>query len=631
MHFSSRHRYKKTCIKWVERAEMDIIMKKKNKLTETTKRLLVFLLAVSFSLTAACNFLESNQIQKSQSNGNQPQQEKDEAKTAVQQAFSDYLEQVFQAEIVSSTLNMHYTLAHPENYGITEYQITYGQATSEQTVEASAILENWKYNLKNFEKEELTIPQQMTYDIMMDFIEEEVSAEKYNYYQEPLKPTTGIQSQLPVLLAEYTFYDEQDVKDYLELLGCTPDYFSGIVNFEKKKAQKGLFMSEFAAEDVITQCRNFTENPEDNYMLSTFDDRVDAMEEISPEMAEEYKIQNRELVTQQIIPAYNKLADEIEALKDTGKNSQGLCYLENGKDYYTYLVACTTGSDMSVEEMQKQTEKQRSKDMSELAELLKKNPGIAKKSADYSIPTEDPTKILEDIQGKMQQDFPATPDTSFTIKFVHPSLEKYTAPAFYLTPPIDDISQNSIYINGSNHYEKMQLYTTLAHEGFPGHLYQNVMERSCGLEPIRSLFGSNGYAEGWATYVEMMSYYYADIDKDLAAFLQKNQSALLSLYATTDMGIHYEGWSLADTIDFFGSYKITDKEAITKIYQLIVEEPAHYLKYYIGYLEFLKLKEYAMETYGENYSNYKFHQALMKMGNAPFPILKEYLSKYWEN
>lgn len=631
MHFSSRHRYKKTCIKWVERAEMDIIMKKKNKLTETTKRLLVFLLAVSFSLTAACNFLESNQIQKSQSNGNQPQQEKDEVKTAVQQAFSDYLEQVFQAEIVSSTLNMHYTLAHPENYGITEYQITYGQATSEQTVEASAILENWKYNLKNFEKEELTIPQQMTYDIMMDFIEEEVSAEKYNYYQEPLKPTTGIQSQLPVLLAEYTFYDEQDVKDYLELLGCTPDYFSGIVNFEKKKAQKGLFMSEFAAEDVITQCRNFTEHPEDNYMLSTFDDRVDAMEEISPEMAEEYKIQNRELVTQQIIPAYNNLADEIEALKDTGKNSQGICYLENGKDYYTYLVAYTTGSDMSVEEMQKQTEKQRSKDMAELAELLKKNSGIVKKSVDYRIPTEDPTKILEDIQVKMQQEFPAPPDTSFIIKSVHPSLEKYTAPAFYLTPPIDDISQNAIYINGSNHYEKMQLYTTLAHEGFPGHLYQNVMERSCGLEPIRSLFGSNGYAEGWATYVEMMSYYYADIDKDLAAFLQKNQSALLSLYATTDMGIHYEGWSLADTIDFFGSYKITDKEAITKIYQLIVEEPAHYLKYYIGYLEFLKLKEYAMETYGENYSNYKFHQALMKMGNAPFPILKEYLSKYWEN
>lgn len=596
-----------------------------NKLRKTGKRLLVLLLAVSFSLEIACTFPGS-----SQSSENQSQQEENDPKSAVQQAFSNYLEQVFQSEVTSSTLNMHYTLAHPENYGITQYPITYGEVTSEETMEASAILENWKYNLENFEKEDLTIPQQMTYDIMMDFIKEEESAKKYNYYQEELKPTTGIQSQLPVLMAEYTFYDEQDVKDYLELLASTPNYFAKIINFEKEKAKKGLFMSEFAAEDIITQCRNFTENPEDNYMLSTFDDRIDAMDSISPEMAEEYKMQNREVVTQQVIPAYNNLADEMEVLKDTGKNSQGLCYLENGKEYYTYLVAYTTGSDMSVEEMQKQTEKQRLQDMSDLAEVLKNNPDITQKCSSYTLATEEPTRILQDLQVKMQQDFPTPPDTSFTIKSVHPSLEEYTAPAFYLTPPIDDISQNSIYINGSKNYEKMQLYTTLAHEGFPGHLYQNVMERSCGLEPIRSLFGNSGYAEGWATYVEMQSYYYADINEEVETFLQKNQSALLSLYASTDMGIHYDGWSLADTIDFFATYQITDKEAIKQIYQLIVEEPAHYLKYYIGYLEFLNLRDYAMETYGDGYSNYKFHQALMKMGNAPFSILKEYLPKYWE-
>ena len=609
-------------------------MKAENKWRHKGKRLLVLLLAVSFSLETACTFPGSTRTnqssQSNQNNENQSQQKENDSKNAIQQAFSNYLEQVFQSEITSSTLNMHYTLAHPENYGITQYPITYGEVTSEQTMEASAILENWKYNLGNFEKDDLMIPQQMTYDIMMDFIEEEESAAKYNYYQEALKPTTGIQSQLPVLMAEYTFYDEQDVKDYLELLASTPDYFSNIINFEKGKAKRGLFMSEFAAEDVISQCRNFTENPEDNYMLSTFDDRIDAMEFIRPELAEEYKMQNRELVTQQVIPAYNNLADEMETLKNAGKNSQGLCYLEDGREYYTYLVAYTTGSDMSVEEMQKQTEEQRLQDMSDLATVLKKNPDITQKCSSYSLATEEPTRILQDLQVKMQRDFPTPPDTSFTIKSVHPSLEAYTAPAFYLTPPIDDISQNSIYINGSKNYEKMQLYTTLAHEGFPGHLYQNVMERSCGLEPIRSLFGSSGYAEGWATYVEMQSYYYAGIDKDLETFLQKNQSALLSLYATTDMGVHYDGWSLADTVDFFATYQITDKEAIKQIYQLIVEEPAHYLKYYIGYLEFLNLRDYAMETYGDEYSNYKFHQALMKMGNAPFSILKEYLTKYWE-
>ena len=347
------------------------------------------------------------------------------------------------------------------------------------------------------------------------------------------------------------------------------------------------------------------------------------------EQAETYKAENRQIVTGELIPAYEKLAEDLLKLKGSGKNTGGLCGLDGGKEFYEYLVKDTTGSDMSVQEMQAQTKAQRKQDLEALAQISVKYPDIGKKCTSYQLPTEDPELILKDLQSKMQQDFPAPPQVSFTIKEVHPSLEEYTAPAFYLTPPIDDISQNCIYINKSKGDEKMQLYTTLAHEGFPGHLYQNVMERSCGLEPVRSLFGSSGYAEGWATYVEMQSYYYADVSPEVAAFLQKNQSALLSLYASADLGIHYDGWTLRDTIDFFAGYQITNKNVIQEIYQLIVEEPAHYLKYYIGYLEFLNLKEYAMKQYGENYSDYKFHSALMKMGTAPFEILKKYLTVYW--
>lgn len=204
------------------------------------------------------------------------------------------------------------------------------------------------------------------------------------------------------------------------------------------------------------------------------------------------------------------------------------------------------------------------------------------------------------------------------------------APAFYLAIPIDDISQNSIHINGSNNYQKLKLYTTLAHEGFPGHLYQNVMERSQGFSPVRSLLGASGYSEGWATYVEMISYSYADLDADLSALLMRDQSALLSLYATADMGIHYDGWSQEDMIKFFAEYQITDKEVLAEVYQMIVEEPAHYLKYYIGYLEFLNLKEQAKNMYGKDYSDYRFHEALMKMGPAPFSLLEKYLPEYYD-
>jgi uncharacterized protein (DUF885 family) len=548
-----------------------------------------------------------------------------------QQEFTEYTNQIFCSEVAASTLNMHYNLAHPEKYGIENYPITYGSISVNENGETSVLLENWKEKLRGFEKSKLTLSQQMTYDIMIDFISKELSATGFDLYDEILRPSTGFTSQLPVLLAEYTFYDERDIKDYLGLLSITPDFFAQIIEFEKKKSQQGLFMADFAADDIVQQCNNFTEEPENNYLLSTFDSRIAEMSDVlTQEQMDAYIMQNRQLVLEKLIPAYRVLAGEVAALKGSGKNSGGLCGLPKGREYYCRLVTDVTGSDLSVTEMQKQTEQQRGQDMEDMKALAQKNPDIGQKCANYQLPTEDVELILQDLQVKMEKDFPKAPQVAYTLKSVHPSLEEYTAPAFYLTPPIDDISQNCIYINESKGDEKLKLYTTLAHEGFPGHLYQNVMERSSGLAPVRSLFGSSGYAEGWATYVEMQSFYYSDVEKEVAAYLQKNQSALLSLYATADMGIHYDGWTLRDTIDFFQGYNIVDKQAIQEIYQLIVEEPAHYLKYYIGYLEFLNLKGYAMKKYGEDYSNYRFHQALMKMGPAPFAILKKYLPKYWQ-
>ena len=128
----------------------------------------------------------------------------------------------------------------------------------------------------------------------------------------------------------------------------------------------------------------------------------------------------------------------------------------------------------------------------------------------------------------------------------------------------------------------------------------------------------------------MLSYDYACPDQTLAKAFMLNQDATLSLYATIDMGVHYDGWTLADTVDFLGKYGISETAVISKIYQSIIENPGNYLKYYIGYLEFMNLRKFAVQKYGDEYSNYRFHNALMKMGPAPFSLLKKYLPEYWE-
>lgn len=238
--------------------------------------------------------------------------------------------------------------------------------------------------------------------------------------------------------------------------------------------------------------------------------------------------------------------------------------------------------------------------------------------------------MLEHLNHEIQEDFPTVENCSCTIKYVDEAMEDYMAPAFYLTSPLDHFTENSIYINRGSGYEGLQLFTTLAHEGYPGHLYQNAAFCSTAPSPIRALLGPAGYAEGWATYVEMLSYHYAGLSDELADVLALEQSAILSLYASADMGIHYDGWSFDQTWDFFSGYGFSDEAVIREIFELITAEPAHYLKYYIGYMEFLSLKDYAEEIMGEAYTDPGFHQTVLKMGPCTFPLLKKYFAEFYE-
>ena len=70
-------------------------------------------------------------------------------------------------------------------------------------------------------------------------------------------------------------------------------------------------------------------------------------------------------------------------------------------------------------------------------------------------------------------------------------------------------------------------------------------------------------------------------------------------------------------------------EIAQNIYEYIVGEPGVYLQYYVGYLEFLELKDMAQKKYGDQFNEIAFHQALLDLGPAPFDILETYFDAYY--
>lgn len=538
--------------------------------------------------------------------------------------FRTFTRSLFQTEVSANTISLHYTLRSPSDYGIADIPATYGSLSSDP-VAAKASVRNVLSSLQEFDPDTLSSENALTFKILDTYLKNASTGTDYLLYQEPLGPVSGIHTQLPVLLSEYSFYDTQDVETYLALLKETPSYFDSVIRFEQKKAASGLFMPDYQADSVLDTCQSFIDMGKENYLVSTFNERIASLDLLPENKKDSFQKENMKLVTEEIYPAYQNLITAIKSLKGKGMNEQGLSHFPYGKKYYEYLVRQTTGCNESISRLRLMTRAQILEDLSAMQKIL--FPADAALTQASVLEQTSPDSMLDDLRSKITDTFPKIPDVDFQVKYVPESMQDYLSPAFYMIPAIDNLTENVIYINNGQTASGLNLYTTLAHEGYPGHLYQTVYFSASEPDPIRSILDFGGYVEGWATYAEMMSYYLAPLPKTEASLLQKNSSVILGLYALADMGIHYDDWSVTDTVRFFSDYGINDPNAVQSVYKLIIGSPANYLKYYIGYLKFYELKKEMADALGNQFSQKEFHRAVLDVGPAPFEIVYDEVEK----
>ncbi len=538
--------------------------------------------------------------------------------------FRTFTRSLFQTEVSANTISLHYTLRSPSDYGIADIPATYGSLSSDP-VAAKASVRNVLSSLQEFDPDTLSSENALTFKILDTYLKNASTGTDYLLYQEPLGPVSGIHTQLPVLLSEYSFYDTQDVETYLALLKETPSYFDSVIRFEQKKAASGLFMPDYQADSVLDTCQSFIDMGKENYLVSTFNERIASLDLLPENKKDSFQKENMKLVIKEIYPAYQNLITAIKSLKGKGMNEQGLSHFPYGKKYYEYLVRQTTGCNESISRLRLMTRAQILEDLNAMQKVL--FPADAALTQASVLEQTSPDSMLDDLRSKITDTFPKIPDVDFQVKYVPESMQDYLSPAFYMIPAIDNLTENVIYINNGQTASGLNLYTTLAHEGYPGHLYQTVYFSASEPDPIRSILDFGGYVEGWATYAEMMSYYLAPLPKTEASLLQKNSSVILGLYALADMGIHYDGWSVTDTVRFFSDYGINDPNAVQSVYKLIIGSPANYLKYYIGYLKFYELKKEMADAMGNQFSQKEFHRAVLDVGPAPFEIVYDEVEK----
>ena len=547
----------------------------------------------------------------------------------LQADFESFCTELFRKEMASSnTLDLHYTLLHPENYGIDAEDAALGTYRLSELIKSNHEIHDLKEKLSEFDPHMLSDDQQILYDALSERIETGLMAEGLELYDQPLAPTIGIQAQLPILLAEYSFHSLQDVEDYLALLSQLDSYYGDILFFEEQKAAAGLGPSDASIERILESCQSYLIDPVNNFLTETFETRLNSLStdiSLSEQQKNNFRSRHLEVIKNSFLPAYRHLIDGLSGLKGRGINEGGLCGFRNGRRYYEYLLRSGPGLSYNIEELKAALSDRMQKDLETISSLSKKA------DPDLSFRLTDPPAILADLQAQMSGDFPALSEASkkYEIRYVPAQLESTLSPAFYLTAPLDDPTQNVIYINNGSTGADDELYPTLAHEGFPGHLYQTVYFREHTRNPLAALLTCSGANEGWATYVEQLSYFYDNgLSEESSAYQAAMRSFSLCFHSLLDIGINYDGWSKDRAAAFVRTCFDADDALVEELWQTMIDNPANYPEYAGGYVEILEMREEAEKTLGNRFSAKEFHKFLLDLGPVPFSVTRKYF-KVW--
>ncbi|MDE6476182.1 MAG: DUF885 domain-containing protein [Erysipelotrichaceae bacterium] len=550
-----------------------------------------------------------------------------------QARFDQYLDSLPTRFISNTNMNLEYLFENPTLYGFQDELLTLPFSTKEDYEQSKKESENILKELDQFHYDSLSEKQKLTYDILKDNLERGMKLSNfYDLDNNYLGSFIGFQAQLPMLLNEYTFERKHDLDSYFHILETSEETFLKYAENEKYRQEQGTGMSQTILDKVIQQCENFV-NSDLSFLIDRINGRIDQVSFLSDDEKEAAKTRNRETVNNQLKQAYRSLKEQLQTI-DASKEDLGLASKPNGKEYYENLLQVKTGVDMDVAKLRTYLERKITDLEMQLLAIVRKD-ASALENLNNGLTFTDLTsveEVLDYLKEAMKKDYPTIDNLSYEITKVPEALADNFSPAAYLMGKIDApiSAPEHIYINGDFSHD---LFSTIAHEGYPGHMYQHTYFKQQQYPTVRYLLDYNGYSEGWATYVERNSIVeYTPKEYRNSFQLSRINNELVSAYISlSDIGIHYDGWNRDDFTAYieevFGEGVLTEEE-LKEQYDLILETPTNYLQYYVTAFQFQDLHDKASKALGSNFSNIDFHEVILKTGPAPFHILEKEVDKY---
>lgn len=531
--------------------------------------------------------------------------------------FDSFLNEVYLFLNTTDSLTLHFAMQNPEDYGI-EMELTYGDSDTDTFEED--FIELLEDGLADFDYDELSESQQIVYDLLSYELDMYYQGQDFeNFYIWSLAQSGNVISNLQSMFTEYSIQTKEDAETYIELLKMYPDYLEDVIDVIQEDVDAGACLTQDMYDMSIDMAKDWlSDEAEENVIYIAF--RANLQEaELDEDEEDELLSQLADVIDETMMPAMEDYIDYIESLEDEIDEPKGLASFDGGKEYYDWLLESYLGTGISTEQLYEYLVDEHDAMWDRILEISEENPTalyfFMSAKSKYS---DDPEEILEALEELAKEYFPDLGDLDWVISYLQKEQEVDSIAAYYLSPQLDNIGRRIIRVNGSNVTDSIYLFVTLAHEGIPGHLYQDEYSlNSDDYQEINSSLSYLGYQEGWAMYVEKLATDWCIEDDDYAELWFINTMSSYVMVSIADIGVNYMGWSYDDLCDWMEENGY-GTDMVDYIYGLVVSDPGLYPAYGMGYL---LMNDTVSALVEQGDSLMEAHTKILEIGCAPYSIL----------
>ena len=243
-------------------------------------------------------------------------------------------------------------------------------------------------------------------------------------------------------------------------------------------------------------------------------------------------------------------------------------------------------------------------------------------------------EMLTFLDSATDASFPDVGELSYVIDPIPADVANSGVAAYFINPAVDESGPLRIRVNTQNTVDMNALstFSTLAHEGIPGHMYASAYSYQNLSSDFRKVLASQtGYNEGYATYVELLSLGYLEeqgIPAEVLEMERLNAELSNCLVTIMDISVNYDGMSREEFADAFSMY--IDPSFADYYYDMMRLEPTAYLSYYAGWLKLESLRDYAEKELDDSFTEMGFHTAILKSGSVPYFIVERNVNAWIE-